>query len=109
MVNFSFNEEQKLFQKSLHEWCRKKLQLEKVREMDSKCEIPLEIIKGLADMNILLMTVPQEHGGVDADWVTACIAAEELGYADISIAVPVFFLVETAWGYVTDKYRRTSP
>lgn len=104
MVNFSFNEEQKLFQKSLHEWCRKKLQLEKVREMDSKCEIPLEIINGLADMNILLMTVPQEHGGVDADWVTACIAAEELGYADISIAVPVFFLVETAWGYVTDKY-----
>jgi acyl-CoA dehydrogenase len=47
-----------------------------------------------------LMTVQEEHGGADCDWATACIAAEELGYADISIAVPVLFLVETAWGFV---------
>lgn len=104
MVNFDFNEEQKLFQKSLQEWCRKELPLEKVREIDSKEEIPMEIIKGLADMGLLLMTVPQEHGGADVDWVTACIAAEELGYADISIAVPVLFLVENSWGFVVDRY-----
>ena len=104
MVNFDFNEEQKLFQKSLREWCRKELPLEKVREIDSKEEIPMEIIKGLADMGLLLMTVPQEHGGADVDWVTACIAAEELGYADISIAVPVLFLVENSWGFVVDRY-----
>lgn len=104
MVNFDFNEEQKLFQKSLREWCRKELPLEKVREIDSKEEIPTEIIKGLADMGLLLMTVPQEHGGAEVDWVTACIAAEELGYADISIAVPVLFLVENSWGFVVDRY-----
>lgn len=104
MVDFSFNEEQMLFQKSLREWCQKELPLEKVREMDTKGEIPREIIKGLADMNLLLMTIPQEHGGAEVDWVTACIAAEELGYADISIAVPVLFLVENSWGFVMDKY-----
>jgi len=104
MVDFSFNEEQKLFQKSLREWCQKELPIEKVREMDTKGEIPREIIKGLADMNLLLMTIPQEHGGAEVDWVTACIAAEELGYADISIAVPVLFLVENSWGFVMDKY-----
>jgi len=104
MVDFSFNEEQKLFQRSLREWCQKELPLEKIREMDNKGEIPKEIIKGLADMNLLLMTVPQNHGGAEVDWVTACIAAEELGYADLSIAVPVLFLVETSWGFVMDKY-----
>lgn len=104
MVDFSFNEEQKLFQKSLREWCQKELPLEKIREMDSKGEISREIIKGMADMNLLLMTVPQEHGGAEVDWITACIAAEELGYADLSIAVPVLFLVETSWGFVMDKY-----
>lgn len=104
MVDFSFNEEQRLFQKSLQEWCQKELPLEKVREMDTKGEIPREIIKGLADMNLLLMTIPQEHGGAEVDWVTACIAAEELGYADISIALPVLFLVENSWGFVMDKY-----
>jgi len=104
MVDFSFNEEQKLFQRSLQEWCQKELPLEKIREMDSKGEIPKEIMKGLADMNLLLMTVPQEHGGAEVDWITACIAAEELGYADMSIAIPVLFLVETSWGFVMDKY-----
>lgn len=72
--------------------------------MDSKQEIPKQVIKGMADLGLLLMTVPEEHGGVGADWVTACIAAEELAYADISIAVPVLFLVESSWGFVLDKY-----
>ncbi|MEM3597255.1 MAG: acyl-CoA dehydrogenase family protein [Candidatus Bathyarchaeia archaeon] len=104
MVNFSFTEEQELLRRAVHEWCQKELTLEKIREMDSRGEIPREIIKGLGDLGLLLMTVPEEHGGASADWTTACIAAEELGYADISIAVPVLFLVENAWGFVTDKY-----
>lgn len=104
MVNFSFTEEQELLRKAVREWCRKELTLEKIREMDSKGEIPREIIRGLSDLGLLLMTVPEGHGGASADWTTACIAAEELGYADISIAVPVLFLVENAWGFVTDKY-----
>jgi acyl-CoA dehydrogenase len=58
----------------------------------------------MSDLGLLIMTAPEEHGGTGADWVTACIAAEELGYADLSIAVPVFWLVESSWGYVVDKY-----
>ncbi|MEM1536417.1 MAG: acyl-CoA dehydrogenase family protein, partial [Candidatus Bathyarchaeia archaeon] len=78
MVNFAFTEEQELFRKAVREWCSKELTLEKVREMDNKGEIPREIIKELADLGLLLMTVPEEHGGAGADWTTACIAAEEL-------------------------------
>lgn len=104
MVDFSFTEEQELFRKAVREWCEKNLPLEKVREMDSNQRIPREIIRGMADLGLLLMTIPEEHGGTGADWVTTCIAAEELGYADISIAVPVFFLVEASWGFVVDRY-----
>jgi len=104
MIDFSFTEEQELFRKAVREWCQKTLTLEKVREMDSKQEIPREIIKQMADLGLLLMTIPEEHGGPGADWVTACIAAEELGYADITIAIPVFFLVESSWGFAVDKY-----
>ncbi len=104
MVNFAFSEEQNLFRKAVREWCEKEIPLEKIREMDSKGEIPTGIIKGLSNLGLLLMTIPEEHGGAGADWTTACIAAEELGYADISIALPVLFLVENSWGYVLDKY-----
>ncbi|MEM3626549.1 MAG: acyl-CoA dehydrogenase family protein [Candidatus Bathyarchaeia archaeon] len=103
-MDFTFTEEQELFRNALREWCEKNLPLEKIREMDSKGEIPRELIKSMGDMGLLVMTAPQEHGGTGADWVTACIAAEELGYADVSIALPVFWLVEASWGFVVDRY-----
>jgi acyl-CoA dehydrogenase len=104
MVDFAFTEEQELFRNVLREWCLKNLPLEKIREMDSKGEISREILKSMADMGLFIMTAPQEHGGTGADWVTACIAAEELGYADVSIALPVLWLVESSWGFVVDRY-----
>ncbi|MGQ9506296.1 MAG: acyl-CoA dehydrogenase family protein [Candidatus Bathycorpusculaceae bacterium] len=104
MVDFAFTEEQELFRNALREWCQKSLPLEKIREFDKNGEIPHEIIKQMADLGLLVMTAPQEHGGTGADWVTACIAGEELGYADISIAIPVFWLVESSWGFVVDRY-----
>ena len=104
MVDFSFTEEQELFRNALREWCEKNLPLEKIREMDSKGEIPRELLKSMGDMGLLVMTAPQEHGGTGADWVTACIAAEELGYADVSIALPVLWLVESSWGFVVDRH-----
>jgi len=104
MVEFGFTEEQEMFRKILHEWCQKNLTLEKVREMDTKGMMPPGTVKGMADLGLFIMTAPQEHGGTGADWVTACIAAEELGYHDISIAIPVFFLVQSSWGFVVDRY-----
>jgi acyl-CoA dehydrogenase len=104
MVDFSFTEEQELFRKAVREWCEKNLPMEKIREMDSQGWIPQELLRSMGEMGLLIMTAPQEHGGTGADWVTACIAAEELGYADVSIALPVLWLVESSWGYVVDRY-----
>ena len=104
MVEFSFTEEQELIRKAIREWCQKAIPLEKIREMDSEGEIPRDVLKSMGDMGLLVMTAPQEHGGSGADWVTACVAAEELGYADVSIALPVLWLVESSWGYVVDRH-----
>ncbi|MFQ6053814.1 MAG: acyl-CoA dehydrogenase family protein, partial [Candidatus Bathyarchaeia archaeon] len=104
MIDFAFTEEQELFREAIREWLAKNLPLEKVRENDERHELPMSLLKGLGDLGLLCMTIPEEHGGAGADWVTTTIAAEELGYADISIALPVFFLVQASWGYVVDKY-----
>jgi alkylation response protein AidB-like acyl-CoA dehydrogenase len=87
MVDFEFTEEQELFRKAVREWCEKNLPIEKIREMDTKGAIPQELLKSMGEMGSNIITAPQEHGGTGADWVTACIAAEELGYADVSIAL----------------------
>ncbi|MFX0097425.1 MAG: acyl-CoA dehydrogenase family protein [Candidatus Hodarchaeota archaeon] len=102
-MDFTFTEEQELFRKTVREFCEKEI-TPRVREMDTKGEIPQEIIKGMARLNLLGMTVSPEYGGAGADFTLASIAAEELGRADISVAIPVLFLVEAAWGYIFDKY-----
>lgn len=104
MIDFSFTEEQQLFKESVKDWLSKNLTLEQVRENDTKHQIPRSFMKGLGDLGLLCLTLPEEHGGADADWITAAIGAEELGYADISVAIPVFYLVQASWGYVVDRY-----
>jgi acyl-CoA dehydrogenase len=103
LIDFSFTEEQELFREAIKEWLSKNLTLEQVRENDTNHELPKEFIKGLGDLGMLLLTLPEEDGGVGADWVTATIGAEELGYADISVASPVFYLVQASWGYVINR------
>jgi len=103
-LDFTFTEEQEMFRQAIKEWCSKNLTLEKVREIDEEARIPREIIKGLADLGLLVMTAREDIGGANADWVTTVIAAEELGYADISLAIPVFFLVQAGWGFIIDRY-----
>jgi len=103
LVDFSFTEEQELFREAVREWLSKNLTLEQVRENDTKHEIPRSFIKGMGDLGLLLLTLPEEDGGSNADWVTATIGAEEMGYADISVASAVFYLVQASWGYVVNR------
>ena len=64
MLDFSFTEEQDLFREAIKEWLAKNLPMEKVRENDTNHELPKDIIKGLGDLGLLCMTLPEEHGGV---------------------------------------------
>jgi len=102
-MEFGWTEEQQMWRKAVRDFAQKEI-TPRVREMDTTGKIPEEIIRGMADMGLLAPTVSEEYGGMEASWVMACIAAEELGRADISIAVPVLYLVEAGWGFIFDRY-----
>jgi acyl-CoA dehydrogenase len=103
MSNFSFTEEQKLFRETIREFCEKNLTA-RSREIDDNRKIPDEIIKGMAQLGLLGMTVSPEYGGSGADFTLTTIATEELARSDNSVATAVLFLVEAAWAYILDKY-----
>ena len=105
LIDFNLTEEQELLKKSVKGWCEKNLPLDRIREFDNKQEIPQAIIKGMGELGILLPTVPKEHGGAGLDWVAACLIAEQIGYADVTIAIPAGFqVVGGGWGFVIDEY-----
>lgn len=102
-MDFGWTEEQKMWRKAVRDFAQKEIK-PIVREMDTTGKIPDEIIKGMANLGLLALTVSPEYGGAGADWTMACIAAEELARADISIAIPVLYLVEAGWAFIFDRY-----
>jgi len=102
-MDFSWTEEQNIFRRTVRDFAQKKIK-PKVREIDTNKKIPEEIIKEMAKLGLFAPTASKEYGGADLNWSMACIAAEELGRADISLAIPVMYLVEAAWGFIFSRY-----
>jgi acyl-CoA dehydrogenase len=102
-MDFNLTEEQKLWQKIIRKFADKNIK-PIIREIDTNKEIPIDLIKKMGKMGLLAPTVSKKYGGANLDWTMACIAAEELGRADISLAIPVLYLVEAAWGFIFDRY-----
>lgn len=102
-MDFGWSDEQNIWRKTIRDFAQKKIK-PRVREIDDNKKIPEEIIKDMGKLGLLAPTASQEYGGAGVDWTMASIAAEELGRADISLAIPVLYLVEAAWGYIFSKY-----
>jgi acyl-CoA dehydrogenase len=102
-MDFSWTDEQEIWRKTVRNFAQKKIK-PRVREIDSNKKIPEDIIIEMAKLGLLAPTASQKYGGAGVDWTMASIAAEELGRADISLAIPVLYLVEAAWGYILNKY-----
>jgi acyl-CoA dehydrogenase len=102
-MEFGWSEEQRLWRNAVRDFAQKEI-APRVREIDNTERIPTDIIKGMAELGLLAPVCSEEYGGAGMDWTMAAIAAEELGRADISLAVPVLYLVEAAWGFIFDRY-----
>ncbi len=102
-MDFSWTEEQELWRKTVRNFAQKKIKPH-VRDIDSSNNIPRELAREMGQLGLLAPTASKQYGGADLDWTMAAIAAEELGRADISLAIPVLYLVEAAWGFILSRY-----
>lgn len=100
---FGWTEEQESWRRAVRDFAQKEI-APRSREIDTTGRIPPEIIKDMAGMGLLAPTVSEEYGGSRIGVTMAALAAEELGRAEISLAVPVFYLVQAAWGFILDRH-----
>ena len=106
-MHFGWTDEQQMWRRAVREFAQEKI-APRSREIDSGAQIPPDIIKGMAQMGLLAPTVSEQYGGQGMDITMAAIAAEELGRAEISLALPVLYLVQASWGYILDRYASAS-
>lgn len=77
---------------------------------DRSARFPKEIIKEIADKNFFGMTIPEEFGGYDADFVSVASMAEEFGKANgAAAAIAMTHLVmaeQTILKYGTEEQKK---
>jgi acyl-CoA dehydrogenase len=102
-MDFEFTEEQEMFRESVRKYCEKEI-APIAFEMEKTREIPKEIIKGMSELGLLACTASPEYGGSGLDAMSAGVIAEEIARADPTGSIPVFYLVQAAWGFLLNKY-----
>ncbi len=84
-MQFEFTEDQKEFRALLRDFVDHEV-IPVAREWEQAGRYPTEIIKGLADMGLFGITVPEEYGGLDLDPVSFALVFEELSRGWMGIA-----------------------
>ncbi len=99
-------EEQKLFRESILDWAERNLTLDRVIKMNREgYPYPEDIVKGLAELGVIMGPVPEEQGGMGLSWKDQAVIAETIGYIDPSIATAAGFMaVETGWGFTINRH-----
>jgi short/branched chain acyl-CoA dehydrogenase len=54
---------------------------------DEEHSFPYEVVTGMAEMGLFGLPFPEEYGGMGGDYFALCLALEELGKVDQSVAI----------------------
>ncbi|USI90250.1 acyl-CoA dehydrogenase family protein [Rhodococcus pyridinivorans] len=54
---------------------------------DAEHSFPYEVMQGMAEMGLFGLPFPEEYGGMGGDYFALCLALEELGKVDQSVAI----------------------
>ena len=87
-MNFDLTEEQQMVRNAVREFSQNEI-APVAREYDEAEKFPREQLKGLGELGLLGMIIPEEYGGAGFDSVSYALALEEISKADSSVAVIV--------------------
>jgi alkylation response protein AidB-like acyl-CoA dehydrogenase len=85
-MDFDLTAEQREFRRTVREFAEEVI-APRAEEMDRLEELPLDIVKQMGTMGLFGLPFPEEYGGQGADFLTFCIAVEELARVDSSMAI----------------------
>src|ERR1041384_1590987 len=87
-MNFDLTEEQKIWQKTVHDFVAKEVQ-PKAHEVDVTGEFNWTAARKMGPLGLLGLNIPEEYGGAGVDAISAAIAIEEIGWGCGSTALAI--------------------
>ncbi|HVF24258.1 MAG TPA: acyl-CoA dehydrogenase family protein [Anaerolineales bacterium] len=87
-MNFDLTEEQKLWQKTVHDFVVNEV-LPKAHEVDVTSEFNWSATRKMGPLGLLSLNIPEEYDGAGVDAISAAIAIEELAWGCGSTALAI--------------------
>ncbi|ADG07883.1 acyl-CoA dehydrogenase [Kyrpidia tusciae] len=100
-MNFSLTEEQQEIRDAVRRFAEEVIR-PRAPQIDEEDRFPRDIIQNMADLGFLGIPIPEEWGGVGADFVSYVLAIEEV--AKVSATVAVILAVHTSLGALSVLY-----
>ncbi|MDZ4770843.1 MAG: acyl-CoA dehydrogenase family protein [Chloroflexota bacterium] len=87
-MDFDLSPEQKMWQRAVHDFCDAEVRLH-AAHVDETSSLNYDAVRKMRDLGLLGLEIPEAHGGVEIDAISAAIALEELGWACGSTALSI--------------------
>ena len=85
-MDFQLSDEHETLRKTVEEFAREVVAPEAER-LDRDEEFPYDIVRQMGEMGLFGLPFPEEYGGMGGDFLSLCLAIEELARADSSVAI----------------------
>jgi short-chain 2-methylacyl-CoA dehydrogenase len=85
-MDLDLSREQQDFQKTVREFVDDAIRPHAER-WDEEHELPMDAVKQMANLGLFGLPFPEEYGGSGADFLTLCLAIEEVARVDSSLAI----------------------
>src|SRR6186997_3072006 len=114
MLSFELEDSHKDVEKAVRDWAAAEV-APKIHDLDREHRFEKSFLKGMADLQMLGICIPEEYGGAGMDYVSLGIVSEELEYVDthlrviMSVHAGLNCLTLLTWGTEDQKQRYLVP
>jgi short/branched chain acyl-CoA dehydrogenase len=85
-MDFTLNEEQTAIRDTCREFAEQEIK-PLAEEMDATGKFPYELIRKMGELGLLGLPFSEEYGGAGADFLSYCLAIEEISRGDVSVGI----------------------
>ncbi len=85
-MEFTLNEEQQAIRNTCRAFAEQEIK-PIAEEIDRTGEFPYEVVWKMGELGLLGLPFPEEYGGAGADFLSYCIAIEEISRGDVSVGI----------------------
>jgi glutaryl-CoA dehydrogenase (non-decarboxylating) len=109
MINFELSEDHKAVTDTVRDWASREV-APKIHDLDRAHRFEPAFLKGMADLHLLGICIPEEYGGAGLDYISLGLVSEELEYVDthlrVIMSVHVGLNCMTLWCWGTEAQKK---